>query len=217
MKIGILDYGVGNIRSVFNAIKYIGFEPTLVSEPSDISKFDHIVSPGVGNFGHVVNCFREKGFEERTKEYINRGGFYLGICVGMQMLFENSEESSDVKGLGLLTGYVEKLNINGDRDIQMPTKKCKLPHVGWKSIQTLRDSSGLADQFFNGLDQLDKFYFVHSYHAIPVENDLVATIRYGGLNITATVMKDNLIGTQFHPERSRLAGLTLLSNFCGLK
>ena len=219
MKVGILDYGVGNIRSVFNAVKYIGFEPALVSDPDDIKKFGHIVSPGVGNFGYVVNCFRKTGFEERTKEYINSGGFYLGICVGMQMLFECSEESRDAKGLGLLAGYIGKLNMKDNRSIQMSAKKCKLPHVGWKRIRTLRDNSNLShtDRLFNGLDQFDKFYFVHSYHAVPTENNLVATIRYCGLSVTAIVMKENLIGTQFHPERSRLPGLTLLSNFCSLK
>ena len=178
MKVGILDYGVGNIRSVFNAIKIYRFLTRLWFLNQAISRNSIILFlPVLGSFGYVVNCFREKGFEERTKEHINGGGFYLGICVGMQMLFENSEESSDVKGLGLLAGYVEKLNIKGNRDIQMPEKKCKLPHVGWKSIQTLRDSSSLADRLFNGLNQFDKFYFVHSYHAVPVENELVATVR----------------------------------------
>lgn len=211
--IGILNYGVGNIRSVANAVSKVGFQAELITEPEVIANYDHIIAPGVGNFGFVVDQFRAVGFEDAVIDYVKSGKFYLGICVGMQMLFASSDESVDVSGLGFLAGKVEKMSTE---DSSNSGKPLKLPHIGWSQL-AFESESTVITKLFSGLTREELFYFVHSYTAKPeIGAQLNASTRYGDNKISAVVSQDNIIGTQFHPERSGVAGLRLVENFCNL-
>ncbi|MGH1427749.1 MAG: imidazole glycerol phosphate synthase subunit HisH [Arenicella sp.] len=211
-KIGILDYGIGNIRSVSNAVSHVGFEPELLTSPGDIKGYQHIIVPGVGNFGHAVEEFARFEFGEAMQDYIISGGNCLGICVGMQMLFDMSEESPDVKGLGLISGNVVKMT----NQVKGSERKLKLPHIGWSALH-LETRSTLAQKLLRDVDAHSPFYFVHSYTAQPLSNEnLNATVAYGENRIAAMVSNENVIGTQFHPERSGLSGLKIIQNFCEL-
>ncbi|NKB63156.1 MAG: imidazole glycerol phosphate synthase subunit HisH [Gammaproteobacteria bacterium] len=221
MKVGILDYGVGNIRSVFNAVRHVGFDPILVSNPAELENHSHIISPGVGSFGYVVQLFTEKGFKDAVNQYLLTGKYYLGICVGMQMLFQGSDESPEAQGLGVMQGQVRKM-VTSDGVTKseggQSDKRVKLPHIGWSKIllnSGNRDNStcGLLD----AVNSEDRFYFVHTYAADPdLSDQLIATTQYGENRIASLVAHENTFGTQFHPERSGQAGLKLLSNFCHL-
>lgn len=212
MKVGILDYGVGNIKSVYNAVKHVGNEPVLVTDPAQIMQFSHIIAPGVGNFGYVVEQFKQYNFYDAVQQYIADGRYYLGICVGMQMLFEGSEETEGVAGLGVISGKVVKMSD----ETASSERKIKLPHIGWSKLSINNESS--AASFLSDVSKEDAFYFVHTYTAKPKDNDcLLATTEYGANSISAMVSKDNVYGTQFHPERSAEQGLKLLSSYCQLK
>ena len=210
MKVGILDYGVGNIKSVYNAIKQVNHEPYLVSDPEDISKYSHIVFPGVGSFGYVAQQFCKKGFIDPVLSYLSGNGQMLGICVGMQILFSQSEESTEIQGLGLISGSVKK--INGGKLSEGDAERVKLPHIGWTKTD-INERTGC--KLFRGITSEDKFYFVHSYAAEAVDKqNIIATAKYGSNNFTAAVFKDNIYGVQFHPERSGPKGLKVIENFC---
>lgn len=209
IKVGILDYGVGNIRSVFNAVAKVGAEPVMLSDPKLVDGYSHIIAPGVGSFGYVIERFTEQGFTDVVNRYLEKDRYYLGICVGMQMLFEESEESPDVRGLGVLQGGVRKMQTT-DSESQY---QLKLPFIGWSSLQVNPDRSDSV--LLKGLDPDARFYFVHSYCAVPTSADqLIADTEYGDNNIASLVGKNNVFGTQFHPERSGEYGLKLLANFC---
>ena len=213
MKVGILDYGVGNIKSVYNAVKRVGSEPVLLSDPDALMQFSHIIAPGVGNFGYVVKKFEQQGFQQAVKEYIDSNRYYLGVCVGMQMLFQHSDESSGIGGLGIINGTVVKMS---DESIPGTERKIKLPHIGWSKLQ-FKEQEKSVEKFFSGVSADAPFYFVHSYTAKPSdEQHLFATAKYGVNEVSALVCKDNVYGTQFHPERSGEQGLKLIENFCGL-
>ena len=209
MKVGILDYGVGNIRSVFNAVAKVGADPVMLSDPTLVDHYSHIIAPGVGSFGYVVERFTEQGFMEVVNRYLERDRYYLGICVGMQMLFDGSEESPQVNGLGVLHGSVKKMKTM-DSQSEYPLK---LPFIGWSNLQINADRSDSV--LLQGLNSDARFYFVHSYSAVPTSGDqLIANTVYGDNKIASLVGKDNVFGTQFHPERSGESGLKLLANFC---
>ncbi|NKB75850.1 MAG: imidazole glycerol phosphate synthase subunit HisH [Gammaproteobacteria bacterium] len=220
MKVGILDYGAGNIRSVFNAVRQVGFDPVLVSDPFELEKHSHIISPGVGNFGYVVELFIEKGFKEAVRQYIQGGRYYLGICVGMQMLFQGSEESPDVTGLGVMQGQVRKMVASNHAVVsgkEQSGGRIKLPHIGWSEILPESHVIDKPCPLLDGVGREDKFYFVHTYTAVPeLPEQLMAITRYGENRIASLVGHENTFGTQFHPERSGRFGLRLLSNFCNL-
>jgi imidazole glycerol phosphate synthase glutamine amidotransferase subunit len=212
-KIGILDYGIANIRSVYNAVNHVGFEPELLTSPADIKNYHHIIVPGVGNFGHVVEEFSKFEFDTAMQDYISSGGYCLGICVGMQMLFDVSEESPNIKGLGLIPGQVIKMTDQAKQSDQ----RLKLPHIGWSSLD-LETEAELPQKLLIDVDAKALFYFVHSYTAQPSSKEhLNATVSYGENVIAAIVSRDNVVGTQFHPERSGLAGLQIIKNFCELE
>ncbi|MEM1981380.1 MAG: imidazole glycerol phosphate synthase subunit HisH [Candidatus Hadarchaeales archaeon] len=196
-KVMILDYGMGNLRSVFNAVKEVGGEPFLVTSPDQLEGGKGLIIPGVGAFGKGMEKLAP--FEGVIKEMAGEGLPLLGICLGMQVMFEGSEEAEGKKGLGLLKGRVEKI----------PTKE-RLPHMGWNYVEKIRDSPLLR-----GLEG-GYAYFVHSYHPVPSEEEeVVATADYG-TEVCAAVWKDNLFGTQFHPEKSGPFGLRILKNFLGV-
>jgi imidazole glycerol phosphate synthase glutamine amidotransferase subunit len=207
IKVGILDYGVGNLKSVYNAVRKIGYQPMFVKTGSELSQFKVCILPGVGNFGFVVNKFRIAGLEDPVNDFIASGGHIIGICVGMQMLFEGSDESPDVPGLGVFGGRVRKLSVPVSG-----SDRVKLPHIEWQELKIL--SPNLNDQnLFNGVSERADFYFVHSYTVVPNDSEIVlATAEYCGDEFVAMIEYGTVLGTQFHPERSRENGLRLLKN-----
>jgi glutamine amidotransferase len=195
MDLAIIDYGMGNIKSVYNAFTYLGAKPTVVKKPSDL-RADKIVIPGVGAFGDGVKNLDP--FISKLKTAIDSEVPVLGICLGLHMFFEGSEESPRERGMKVIQGRVIKIRT-----------RLRLPHIGWNSIKIKKRCPLLR-----GLDG-ENMYFVHSYHAMPEEDVIAATTRYGR-EITAAVWKDNIYGTQFHPEKSGKAGLRVLENFLEL-
>ncbi|MCX8083829.1 MAG: imidazole glycerol phosphate synthase subunit HisH [Calditerrivibrio sp.] len=195
--IAIVDYGMGNLKSVYNAFKMIGFDVAIVSDEKAIINADRVVLPGVGAFGDCMNGLVERGLLESIKGFIATGKPFLGICVGMQLLFEKSYEFGEQKGLGYFRGTVQRF----------PGREgFKVPHMGWNMIKKLTDHpllSGIADGAY--------LYFVHSYYAPVVENT-VAVCNYIE-DFTAMVVKGNIAGVQFHPEKSQKIGLSILKNF----
>lgn len=196
IKIAIISYKMGNVRSVYNALKYLGAEPIIAKAPSEVSG-EKMVIPGVGAFGDGMNNLRP--FVPKIREFLASDLPLLGICLGSQMFFEGSEESPTVKGLGLMRGKVVKIST-----------KLRLPHIGWNSLEIRKKACPL----FRGIDK-GFAYFLHSYHALPEEDVVAATTSYG-CTITASVWKDNVFGTQFHPEKSGALGLKILRNFLEL-
>ena len=194
--IAIIDYGMGNLHSVSKAIERLGYEAVLTSDPRAILEADGAILPGVGAFGDAMQNLRNTGLDEVTRYYAQSGKPLLGICLGMQLLFEESEEFGPAEGLGLLPGKV--VRFRGD---------FKIPHMGWNRLE-FRQASPL----FAGLRE-EHAYFVHSFHALPGrEEDLLAVTDYHG-PVTAIVGRGNLFGMQFHPEKSGEIGMALLRNF----
>lgn len=206
----VLDYGVGNLFSICNAIKNQGSTPVLTSSPDVVKTADRLVVPGVGAFKSGMNALAERGLDEAVKEFVLTGKTVMGICLGMQMLLSESHEFGLHKGLDIIKGAVipiPKENNDG--------KKHKIPNIGWRALSS---HSGTTDDWhgtlLDGTSVGDKFYFVHSFYAQPEnKNEILAVNDYNGLTLTAAVRKDNVYGFQFHPERSGPKGLDILSRF----
>lgn len=195
-KIAVLDYGIGNLRSAEKALQKVGADARLIADPEEASAADALVLPGVGAFGRCMESLRDSGLDEVASEGIRAGKPFLGICIGMQMLYEGSEEDADVAGLGVLPGAVRRL-----------PEGVKHPQMQWNVLQPLKPSSPLLA----GLVAPCWAYFVHSY-APDASDDVVATCDYGG-SVVAAVERGRLWATQFHPEKSGANGLRLLANF----
>jgi len=195
--ISLLDYGAGNVRSVINAIESLGEKVTIVATGKDILAAKKLVFPGVGAFGSMMHILNEKHFVEPLKAYLESGRPFLGICLGLQALFEKSEEAPAVEGLGFFAGSVKRFSID-----------LAVPHIGWNGLRIKQPSS-----VFKGLRGDEKFYFVHSYHVVPDDDALVLTTTDYGYEFVSSLQKGNLIATQFHPEKSGSAGLRILKNF----
>jgi len=196
VKVTIIDYGMGNIRSVYNALKHLGVDVTIISNPSNLP-LEKIIIPGVGGFEDGMRNL--KPFIPSIEKLLDLNIPILGICLGLQMFFEESEESLNVKGLGFMKGKVVKIRTN-----------LKLPQIGWNKLTIRKRECPLFKDIENGY-----VYFVHSYHAEPEEDVVVATTNYG-CEVTAVVWKNNLYGVQFHPEKSGRLGLKILKNFLEL-
>ncbi|SHI07435.1 imidazole glycerol phosphate synthase subunit HisH [Desulfosporosinus lacus] len=195
--IGIVDYGRGNLRSVEKALEKVGFEATIMASPAELSTVNGLILPGVGAFADAMQALEQGGWIEPLTQFARSGRPFLGICLGMQILFEIGEEHGEHTGLGLLTGRV----------VKFPPGR-KVPHMGWNSLR-LEQPSHLLE----GIPNESYFYFVHSYYAEPGEKkDIVATSDYGVV-FPAVVGKDNVWGAQFHPEKSSPWGLQILTNF----
>lgn len=197
--IAVVDSGYGNLRSVVKALARAGGAPQIVSDPDALRRADRVVVPGQGAFGDCAATFAARGIGDALREVIAAGRPYLGICLGLQVLFEDSEEHGPVAGLGLLAGHVVRFR---------PTDPaCKVPHMGWNSVH------GGRDPLLDGIEPGALFYFVHSYYVVPDDDSLVALrCDYDG-PFVAAVRKDNLFACQFHPEKSQRVGLRLLANF----
>lgn len=193
--IAVLDYGIGNLRSAEKALQHVGADALLVCDPEQAAGADGVVLPGVGNFGRCMVALRESGLDRVATTFIESGRPFLGICVGMQMLYEGSTESPDVPGLGVLPGQVALL-----------PDRVKRPQMQWNRLDPLTGALML-----DGLGCEPWVYFVHSY-AAPLGPDVVATCDYGGA-VVAAVARGSLWATQFHPEKSGPTGLRLLANF----
>jgi imidazole glycerol-phosphate synthase subunit HisH len=191
----IVDYGIGNLRSAEKALQHSGVDARLVNDPRDLVSATAVVLPGVGSFGTCVAALDASGWREPIVEALDAGMPFLGICVGFQMLFEGSDESPDARGLGVVSGRVRKLE-------EAP----KLPHIQWNRLDIVRSSLLLPEE----LDE-QWMYFVHSY-AAPVTAETVATATYGS-TFSAAIARDNILGVQFHPEKSGSQGLALLARF----
>ena len=207
--IALIDYGVGNLYSVEKALKFVGGEVKVTSSAEDLKAADKLVLPGVGAFGDCMKNLEATGLIPTILEQILIHKPLLGICVGLQILFESSEESPNVKGLGVFKGEVKKIRADG----------LKIPHMGWNSITIGRKNNLVkygASKIFSNLEGTNYFYFVHSYHAVPSNENLVTAVTDYGEKVTAAVELGNIFATQFHPEKSGNVGLKVLRNFVEL-
>lgn len=200
--IAIIDYGMGNLYSVEKAFVKLGASVMVTSNPNEIYKADKVVLPGVGAFGDCMHNLREYGMVEVIRQVIAQGKPFLGICLGLQLLFDGSEEDPGVDGLGIFHGMIEKISAPG----------MKIPHMGWNSLDFCTPSP-----LFSGLSQNPFVYFVHSYHAVPDDSGLITAIAEYGGNVTAAVGRDNVQAVQFHPEKSSAVGMNILANFIEAK
>lgn len=201
--IAIIDYGVGNLFSLVSSFKRIGAEAVVTSDISVIEQADKIILPGVGAFEDAANKLRESGLDEAVKQQVKKGKPLMGICLGMQLLFEKSFEYGEHKGLGLIKGKV--VPIKGAVDASL-----KIPQIGWNSLHFTR-----AHPLFRYIKEGDHAYFVHSYYATDCEESVIATTEYGAA-LTAAVAQGNVMGCQFHPEKSGEVGLNILRGFCAI-
>jgi len=194
----IIDYGMGNLRSVENGFLKVGVKAKVVSDPKAVDNAHAIVLPGVGAFRDCMRNLTKMSLIEPIIKSIQKGKPYLGICLGLQILFTESEEFGLCKGLNILSGKVVRFHESG----------LKVPHMGWNTIKILR-----RPPILNNIKDKDFFYFVHSYYVVPDNNDLIATTTEYGVTFTSMVWKENIFATQFHPEKSQELGLRILKAF----
>lgn len=198
--IGIIDYGMGNLLSVKNAVEYLGFDAEIVSTPSELAHYKKLILPGVGAFPDCIKNIKENGFiQELNNQVLDNKKPILGICLGMQVMAKLGKEGGVTEGLGWFDAEVELIIPNSDM--------CRIPHVGWS------ETTCVKHHLFDGIKGTPEFYFVHSYY-MKAENpkDVIATFDHGGI-FTAAVAKNNIVGCQFHPEKSQEHGLIVLNNF----
>ena len=197
--IAIVDYDAGNIMSVQNALEKLGTEAILTRDKEILLAADKVILPGVGSFGDAMSNINRYGLADTIKEIVNKGTDFLGVCLGMQIMFEASEEAPGVEGLGLLKGRVRRI----------PTGEYKkIPHMGWNSVKLPK-----KERLFADIPEDSYVYFVHSYYVDALDKSVVAATTDYNVLIDAAVEKDNIFGCQFHPEKSSEVGLKILSNF----
>ena len=197
--IAIVDYGAGNLMSVHNSLDFLGYENKIAASPEVIEQAAGVILPGVGAFPDAMDALHASGLTDAVLEAAKTKPF-LGICLGMQMLFEESDEVRPCKGLGLLPGRIERIRI-----------RLKLPQIGWNALDILRPNA-----MTEGVQQGDYVYFVHSFMAVPAEEGDLAAVTDYGARVPAMVARGNLFGCQFHPEKSGKVGLAMLKNFAKL-
>ncbi len=201
--IAIIDYGMGNLASVSNAFTKIGYANQITSDPEQILAADRVVLPGVGAFADAIKSIRNRGIDQAIRELVRCQTPLLGVCLGYQLLFSESDEDGLHQGLGVISGRVEKIQMSAN---------LKVPHMGWNNIDIKP-----GGQLFAGIPQGSWFYFVHSYHVVPENESVMAATTDYGIKITCAVEKGNLVATQFHPEKSSGMGLQILRNFGAMK
>lgn len=200
--IAIVDYGVGNLYSVEKAFAKFSDDVVLTQSAEIIDKADKVVLPGVGAFGDCMKNFRASGLMDAVMRAVESGKPVMGICVGLQIMFEGSDESPGVEGLGIFKGRVRKIHAPG----------LKIPHMGWNSL-SINEKASVKIDLFKNIRKNPYVYFVHSYYAVPEEKSVITAKAVYGEEITAAVGKDNVIATQFHPEKSGDIGLAIIKNF----
>jgi len=207
--IAIIDYGMGNLRSVQKGFEKVGHEAIVTSDPATIMDASHVVLPGVGAFPDCMRNLDEKGLLDIVPKVINSGRPFLGICLGLQLLFTESEEFGIHKGLDIIKGRVVKFDFSAQ---SLEASHLKVPHMGWNTVAVKRRPPAME-----GIDEGAYFYFVHSYYVVPEDEKVVATTTAYGVEFASSIWKDNLFATQFHPEKSQEKGLRILKNFGDIK
>ena len=202
--IGIVDYNMGNLASVKNAFSLLGEAVVVESDPDKLSQYDRLILPGVGAFGDAMEHLKVNGMDEAVKAYAKSGNYMLGICLGMQLLFDSSEEFGSHAGLGLISGRVVAF------DPSRFSHELKVPHMGWNRMFTKEHP------LFEGMDQEHYLYFVHSFHAQCTNDDNSIGETEYGYRFTSSVQNNNVLGIQPHPEKSHKNGLAILKNFINL-
>ncbi|WP_455791208.1 imidazole glycerol phosphate synthase subunit HisH [Clostridium butyricum] len=198
----IIDYGMGNLKSVRNALNYLGIENKISDDYDEIRKADALILPGVGAFPDAMDTIEKLGLDKVIKEETEKGKYLLGICLGMQLLFEKGYEGLERTGLGLIKGNVVKMKDDREKNV-------KIPHIGWNNLKYNR-----KDILLKNIDEGKYVYYVHSYFAQSYnDEDLVAYSEYGENKIPGIIRRNNIIGAQFHPEKSGTVGLDILKNF----
>ena len=200
----IVDYGMGNLRSVQKAFEHLGFSAEVTDDARKVERAQRLVLPGVGAFGDCIKNLKQGGFVEAIHTHIHSGRPFLGICLGLQVLFESSEEFGDHTGLGVIPGKVEHFA----EDMQIGGEYLKIPHMGWNQIQIERECPLLR-----GLENGSYVYFVHSYRVMPTLTEDVLTTTDYGVRFCSAIWRENVMATQFHPEKSQAVGLKILKNF----
>ena len=203
--IAIIDYDMANLRSVQKAFEHVGAQAQIVREPGGIEQADAIVLPGVGAFADAVKTLRDRGLAEPIIRHIAQGKPFLGICLGLQMLFDVGYEDGEHQGLGVLRGKCVRFDLDESQGL-------KVPHMGWNQLDVRRPSPILRN-----LPEGAGVYFVHGYHVVPADESLIATTTDYGGPFVSSIWRDNLFATQFHPEKSQKVGLQILANFAALK
>jgi glutamine amidotransferase len=208
MKIAIIDYEIGNVKSIINAFIKIGIEPILTNDRETILHSDGLILPGVGAFAHGMENLQKYGLKEIIYDFVNTQKPFMGICLGMQMLMEESEEFGITQGLGLIEGKVIKLPVRN------PNYE-KLPHISWNEISI--KNIGWENTILDDIQEHTDMYFVHSFVAFPInEENILAMTEYSDYKFCSSVKKDNIYGCQFHPEKSGEKGLKIIQNFVNL-
>ncbi len=201
--IHIIDYGMGNLRSVEKGFQKVGADVKICTTPEEIRHADHLVLPGVGAFRDAMAHLNDGNFVEPILEHVKSGRPFLGICLGLQLLFDVSYEDGEYKGLGIIPGEVVRFK---------DTPGLKIPHMGWNQLNEVRPENPILKE----IPADAWFYFVHSYHVVPTDAGVVASKTEHGENVVAMVWKDNVHAAQFHPEKSQDHGLHLLKNFAAI-
>ena len=200
-KVSVVDYGVNNVASICKALRFCNIEYKVTSDPDDIEKCSHIILPGVGSFDYGCDNLKKNGLMEAINLSAKKGVNILGICLGMQLLFDTSNESKkNTVGLGLLEGYYNSFDVNNEITI---------PHIGWNTVFVKKEDETNIVNIFDKTDQ----YFVHSFYIVPHEDVIVSAECLHGVSFPAVISKDNIFGTQFHPEKSS-TGIQFIDNFC---
>ena len=197
VRLAIIDYGAGNLRNVARAVAHLGYQGCITAAPREVLAADAVILPGVGATADTVRNLRERGLDEAIAQFVASGRPFLGVCVGLQVLFEASEEGGEHDCLGILPGRVRRLPDG-----------LKVPHIGWNRVRQTQEHP-----IFSGVPDGDFFYFVHSYYAAVGDPSLVAAETEYGVVFPAVVARDNLVATQFHPEKSGQTGLRIYANF----
>ena len=204
MKVALIDYGAGNLRSVANALRELGVEPVIAASPDAMEGATHLILPGVGSFGDCMEQLASRDLLTAIRDWVAAGKPYFGICLGYQILFDSSEETPGVSGLGLIPGTVRRFK-------EQPG--LKIPHMGWNSVLPSNPDTGNWAE----LGAEPYFYYVHSYFPVPSDDSVIAArTSYGADTFAAAVELPNLLACQFHPEKSQTAGLRLIRNFLGI-
>lgn len=200
--IQIIDYGMGNLRSVQKALERLGHSAAICTDPRELAQAGRLILPGVGAFRDAIAQLRQQGFEAPIREHIAAGRPFLGICLGLQLLFDVSYEDGEFRGLGIVPGEVVRFP---------PAPGLKVPHIGWNALDIVR-----PNPLLKGIADGAHVYFVHSYYVVPRDDSLAATRTEHGTPFVSMIAQGNLFATQFHPEKSQRVGLQLLENFAKL-
>jgi glutamine amidotransferase len=199
-RVGVVDYGTGNLRSVVKAFEHLGAKVRVLQTPDGLEEMDALVFPGQGTFDQCMVALNQTGFTPAITEWISSGKPFLGVCLGLQVLFEKSEEG-ELPGLALFSGYVQKFSLE---------RNLKIPHMGWNSVQW---ENLKQHPIRSGLKDGDQFYFVHSYHVVSNDDSLCSLTSSYGYPFISGIVQGNCVATQFHPEKSQAKGLQIYRNF----